>query len=125
MKIAAVIGTDNVTIRPLVEGPVIRIKDTETEEVREIENPGVKAVQGRRIAVVQKMLQNEVDVVIAPPTTFCSHSYQVARQRGIRFWNIDSGTKWEDAWKQGIPENDAFDMEIPPEKLASHHHHHH
>ncbi|WP_198850848.1 hypothetical protein [Alicyclobacillus sp. SO9] len=124
MKIAAVIGTDNTTIRPLVEGPVIRIRDTETGEQTELENPGVKAVRGRRIAVVQEMLKHNVDVVIAPPTTFCSHSYQVARQKGIRFWNLESGTKWDDAWKADIPDASAFDTEIAPERLASHHHHH-
>lgn len=124
MKVGAVIASDGKTVVPLVSGPLIRVQDTETGEVTEVANPAIHATQARRIAAVQEMLQQGVNVVVAPPTTFCAHSYSVAKAKGIQFLNLPAETTWDEVWQQGAPSPEALATEIPEDRLSTHHHHH-
>ena len=126
MKIAAIVGTDGKTVKPLVGGPVIRIRDTESGEELEVANPAVSATQARRIVALQEIMRQKVDVVVNPPETFCAHSYKVAQQNQLRFWDVPSETTWDDLWKNGEETaSRSYSMEISEERLASHHHHGH
>lgn len=124
MKVGAVISNDGHTVVPLVAGPVIRVQDTETGAVTEVTNPAMTATQARRIAAVQEMLKQGVDVVVAPPSTFCAHSYSVAKTKGMKFMNLPGEIPWEELWANGTPTAESLAVEIPENLLSSHHHHH-
>lgn len=125
MKVGAVIANDGKTVVPLVSGPVIRVRDTETGEVTEVANPAIHVTQARRIVAVQEMLQQGVEVVVAPPTTFCSHSYTVAKAKGLQFLNLPAETTWDEVFENGAPSLEVLATEIPEDRLSTHHHHHH
>lgn len=126
MRIAAVIDTDGQTVKPLLGGTVIRIRDTKSGEEVEVPNPAISATQHRRIAVLQEILRQNVEVVVNPPETFCAHSYKAAQHNQLRFWDVSAQTTWDELWQDGSnPESQTFSTEIPEERLASHHGHHH
>lgn len=123
MKVGAVIAQDGNTVVPLVSGPVVRVFDTDTQTTSDLENPALTATKGKRILVVKLMLEHGVEVVLAPPSTFCEHSYKVAQHEGIRFVNLDAELPWGEAVKHA-EETTAQSADIPEGRLSMHHHHH-
>ena len=126
MKVAAVIAGDGQTVMPLLEGERIRIRNIDSKEEFEIENPGLSVAGGKRMVIVKALLELGVDTVVTPPESFCAHSYGVAKANEIRFWRVSAGSKWETLWN-GVdtPSASALSLELPEAELASHHHHHH
>ncbi len=126
MKVAAVIAEDGQTVVPLVSGDIIRIRDTESKEEYELQNPAMSATSGRRIAVVKALLEENVESVISPPEAFCAHSYSVAKSNELNFWRVKEGSSWNSLWSTvQSPADIALVQELPQEELASHGHHHH
>jgi hypothetical protein len=126
MKVAAVISADGQTVMPLVEGPVIRIRDTDSGVETDVPNPAVSAQRARRMAALQELMHQDVTVVVNPPETFCAHSYQVAKDNELQFWNVPAGTTWESLWQDARgPAREDLVSEISAERLATHNHHHH
>ena len=126
MKVAAVIAEDGQTVVPLVSGDIIRIRDTESKEEYELQNPAMSVSSGRRIAVVNALLEQNVESVISPPEAFCAHSYSVAKTNELNFWRVNEGSSWNLLWSTvQSPTDIALVQELPQEELASHGHHHH
>lgn len=126
MKVAAVITNDGQTVMPLVQGERIRIRDLESKEEFEIQNPAMSVTTGRRMAVVKALLENGVDTVISPPEAFCAHSYGVAKANELKFWRVAVGATWSSLWNGVEASTDIMLVqELPEDELASHGHHHH
>lgn len=125
MKVAAVIAPDGESVSSLVGGPVIRIRDTNSGEELEVPNPAISAASHRRIAALQAILGQGAETVVNPPGTFCAHSYQLARNHTVKFWDVPEGTSWTKLWRDHpvVPEN--LSVEISEDHLASGHQHHH
>ena len=122
------IAEDGQTVVPLVNGDTIRIRDTESNEEYELQNPAMSVTSGRRIAVVKALLEHNVASVISPPEAFCAHSYGVATANEMNFWRVKEGSTWKSLWSTVQSSADiAFVQELPKEELSSHgpHHHHH
>ena len=126
MKIAAVIARDGETVRSLVGGPVIRIRDTNTGEELDVPNPAISATSSRRIMALQVILGQGAEVVVSPPGTFCAHSYQLARNHTLKFLDVPDGTSWNKLWQDNQDlARESLSVEISADRLASHHHDHH
>ncbi len=97
MRVAAVIQGSQIV--PIIAGPTIRIRETETGEDTELANPAWGLDRDRRPTAARALVAARVDVILTPPGSFCSPSHALARQAGIRFWQIGSGVDWDTLWK--------------------------
>ncbi|SDD26079.1 hypothetical protein SAMN05421663_108111 [Terribacillus halophilus] len=89
MKLAAVINEDNFIV-PIVEGATLRIYETQTKQISDLENPAPKLKEGRRGAALALARQHGAEAFAAPPQTFCELSYEKAQQEEIVFYNLES-----------------------------------
>jgi len=53
MRVAVVLNSKTEKIVPIVEGDIIRLYDTETEETEDVTNPSIHLSEGKRGAVVK------------------------------------------------------------------------
>lgn len=118
MRVGAVISADGKTIVPLPDGPVIRLRDTDSGEMMEIANPAFGKETDRRPTAARALVQAHVDVVATVPGSFCSPSHHIAVQGGIKFWQVGSGTTWEELWRNTTtPMDSALTDRLPTEEL--------
>lgn len=99
MRVGAVISSDGKTIVPLPDGPIIRVRDTDSGENTDIPNPAFEKETDRRPTAARALVTAQVDVVATVPGSFCTPSHKIAVQGGIRFWQVSSGMSWEELWR--------------------------
>lgn len=98
MQIAAVISPLDERIMPIIAGPLIRIRDTETNTERDIPNPAWGLERNRRPTAARALVEQRVDVILTPPGSFCSPSHTIVRQAGIQFWRVPPEVRWASVW---------------------------
>ncbi|MEH7122324.1 hypothetical protein V7127_03645 [Bacillus sp. JJ1773] len=96
MKLGIVLAKDNETIVPIVEGEIARIYDTDTGECTDSPNPALGLTEGRRGATVKWMVSQGVKVLCAPPGMLCELSYSKAQEEQLKFFRLESGTKFNE-----------------------------
>jgi hypothetical protein len=96
MRIGAVVQSNQIV--PIIAGPTIRIQDTETCEVTEQPNPAWRLERNRRPTAARALIAAGVDVIVAPPHSFCSPSHALVRQAGVRFWPVGNDVDWDALW---------------------------
>jgi hypothetical protein len=89
MKIAAAINQADYIV-PIVEGETLRIFNSETKEISNLENPAPKLIEGRRGAALALAREHGAEAFAAPPQTFCELSYEKAQQEKLLFYNLES-----------------------------------
>ena len=118
MRVGAVISTDGQTIVPLPDGPVIRLRDTDSGETMDISNPAFGMETDRRPTAARALVAAHVDVVATVPGSFCTPSHKIAVQGGIKFWQVDSGTSWDELWRNtGTPMDSDVTNRLPTGEL--------
>lgn len=70
----------------------IVIWDTVAGTEQRLPGPGRSLISGRRLAVVETLIDEQVDAVCAVPEGFCSTSYALACTAGLQFVAIEAGT---------------------------------
>ncbi|WP_051350944.1 hypothetical protein [Sulfobacillus thermosulfidooxidans] len=117
MRIGAVIGPDQKTIVPLPDGPIIRVRDTENNIPEDYPNPAYTAETHRRPTAAKALVDHHIDVVLTVPGSFCSPSHKIARQGGIAFWPVESGSTWQEVGAEGEPPPAAVVDALPLSEL--------
>lgn len=88
----AIMTTAERAVGGLAESAEIVLCDSESGATERLPSPARQLTAGRRLAVVDLLLERGVDVVCAVPGSFCPLSYAVARAGGLRFLPVEAGT---------------------------------
>jgi len=94
MLIALVLDQDE-NILPIIDGTIIRIYDTESENYRDYSNPALNMKEGRRGAVLSFVQEKGATVFASPPKTFCEISYAKAQENNIQFCPLSEIIKFD------------------------------
>lgn len=92
MRVAVVLNSKTEKIVPIVEGDIIRLYDTETEETEDFTNPSIHLSEGKRGAVVKWAESRGIKVLAAPPSMLCELSYGSAKSKGFHYYRVSSDT---------------------------------
>lgn len=122
MIIAAVIDKGE-NILPIVEGTILRIYNTNTNEHVDYENPALHLKEGRRGATLNFAEDKGATAFVTPPQTFCELSYAKAKKDEIQFFHLEQETTFREfQWlldnnilqiKNELPEQDIAPSGIP------------
>lgn len=114
MLVAAIID-EKETILPIVEGSILRIYDTETQEKQDYPNPALGLTTGRRGATLRFAEDKGVTIFVAPPNTFCELSYKKAQEDHVKFFNIPPNTSFQ-RFEQSLLNDEILIQTYLPEK---------
>ncbi|QSO46529.1 hypothetical protein [Alicyclobacillus mengziensis] len=114
MRVGAVIGTDGETIVPLPDGPIIRVRDTESGDTKDLPNPAFGKETDRRPTAARALVTARVDIIATVPGSFCTPSHKIAVEGGIKFWQVEPATRWQELLQDLLQETD-----IPVESLIT------
>lgn len=117
MKIAAAVSARR--IAGLDDADEIVIYDTEAQSSERVANPAAALESGKRLAAVELLLGQDVDVVAAVPDGFCAVSHAVAQAAGMRFLPLERGTDEGLIERHGPVLVVTAQPELPPSWLAA------
>lgn len=120
MLIAAIIN-QNETILPIVEGTILRIYDTETQQKQDYPNPALGLTEGRRGATLRIAEEKGATVFVAPPNTFCELSYKAAQEGNVKFFNITSDTSFQSFEQSFLKEEIIAQTFLPDNEIVPSH----
>lgn len=116
MRVGAVVRGNQIV--PIIAGPTIRIRDTDTGEETEQSNPAWGLERNRRPTAARALIDAGVDVIVTPPHSFCSPSHALARRAGIRFWPVGNEVGWDALWAaHRYPADDELVSRLPRRAL--------
>lgn len=92
MLLAATVRRDGDEAVGLPEADDLVLWDTVTGAERRRPSPARDLAAGRRLAVVEALLEQGVEIVCAVPHGFCTVSHALAQAAGLRFLPVEPGT---------------------------------
>lgn len=120
MLIAAIIDQKE-TILPIVEGTILRIYNTETQQKQDYRNPAVGLTEGRRGATLRFAEEKGANVFVAPPHTFCELSYKAAQEDQVKFFNIPANTSFQSFQQSFLKEEIIVQTFLPDKEIVPSH----
>jgi DNA-binding FrmR family transcriptional regulator len=91
MRVASAVESAAGAVSSLRDGDEVVIWDTTTGAARHLPSPARGLETGRRLAVLDVLLAEQVEVVCAVPLGFCTASYAIARAMDLRFIPLELG----------------------------------
>lgn len=117
MKIATAVFAGQ--LAGLDDADELVIHDTEARSTIRLANPAIGLESGRRLAAIEVLLSQDVDVVSAVPDGFCSVSHAVAQAAGMRFLPLERGADEGLIERYGHVLARTAQPELPPAWLAA------
>lgn len=117
MRIGAAVADDGNRILPLSDGPILKVLDTETMQSESYPNPGFPMTQGRRAAATDLLNEQQVQLVLAVPMTFCAISQEKARSYNMQFALLPEGTTWNEVVAKRLWADEYVVAQIPDDQL--------
>lgn len=108
MKIAMTLSKYNELLVPIIEGEVIRIYDTETNEYEDFANPALTLQSGKRGAVIRWLNDRKINILCVPPKMLCELSYEAAQKENFTYFRVESGTSFSEFIK--LLENNGLEI---------------
>lgn len=117
MLVAAVLNEEDI-ILPIVEGSILRIYNTETQQKQDFPNPALGLTEGRRGATLRFAEEKGATIFVAPPNTFCELSYKAAQKDKVEFFNIAGNTSFQSFEQSLVNEQISIQTFLPDEEIV-------